>query len=601
MMLLLGGTTEGREAATLLDELKLDYIYSTRGEVSQRVKGTMVHGGMDIETMSCFCKEHHVTLILDAAHPFAALLHHTAAAVAKQNSISVLRYQRVPGDEVIHPLIRYVADYDILCQTLLNEAPEPILALSGVQTINRLQPVWKRKSCYFRILNSEKSWHIAQQSGIAMERIIRQTPTGDEKALEQLISVTGARCMVTKASGINGFFNQKVAVALRKNIPLYVLQQPSLPHGMEVLNNYAELKKRITTITTPPLRGGYSTGACVTAAAQAALLAYTKQKNIHHTTITLPDGERVTFAIVKCCYDAHTASCTVIKDGGDDPDATHGHEIGCSISLRNDGLVQFHRGKGVGVVTLPGLALAVGEPAINPVPRKMIEQALRNVAEEMRLIVGWNITPFVPEGDAIALKTFNPRIGIVGGISIIGTTGRVKPYSSDAYIATIQQNIAVAVANRQQHIVLNSGGRSERYTRACYPHLGELAFVHYGNFIGEALKACIQQGVKQITLAIMLGKAVKLAAGHLDTHSKKITLQRDFLQQIASHNGYPPPITAFIKNINMANEITASIPFVAEEPFYQTIKKYCISTCNTVLHEQIPFSLLLMNQEGMII
>ncbi|WPQ61065.1 cobalt-precorrin-5B (C(1))-methyltransferase CbiD [Chitinophaga sancti] len=234
------------------------------------------------------------------------------------------------------------------------------------------------------------------------------------------------------------------------------------------------------------LRTGYTTGACATACTKAALIALLTQAPVEEIEITLPLGQKVLFKVT-CSFNNLSATCTTIKDGGDDPDATHGATIGSRVSLNTGDDIVFLRGEGVGVVTLPGLAIGVGEPAINPVPRKMMRDAVNFIRHQYQLTQGVDIQVFVVNGEEIAKKTLNARIGILGGISILGTTGIVKPFSASAYIASITQGIDVSIANGCDTVVINSGGRSENILRKRFALLPEFAFVQYGNWIGETL------------------------------------------------------------------------------------------------------------------
>ena len=202
----------------------------------------------------------------------------------------------------------------------------------------------------------------------------------------------------------------------------------------------------LQAIPTGPLRTGYTTGACATACTKAALLALITQKTTEIIEITLPLGEKVSFNVT-CAFNEQQATCTTVKDAGDDPDVTHGATIGSTISFNTSKNIVFLRGKGVGIVTLPGLAIGVGEPAINPVPRKMMTDAINFLSHQYKINKGVNVEVFVVNGEEIAKKTLNSRIGIIGGISILGTTGIVKPFSASAYIASITQGIDVAIAN----------------------------------------------------------------------------------------------------------------------------------------------------------
>jgi cobalt-precorrin-5B (C1)-methyltransferase len=329
-----------------------------------------------------------------------------------------------------------------------------------------------------------------------------------------------------------------------------------------------------------PLRSGYTTGACATACTKAALVSLIEQKNIDDIEITLPLGEKVNFKIDSCLFDLQQATCTTIKDAGDDPDVTHGAKIGCTVSFNDSKDVVFKRGKGVGIVTLPGLAIGVGEPAINPTPRKMMCNVVNFALHHFKINKGVDIEVFVENGEEIAKKTLNSRIGIINGISILGTTGIVKPFSASAYIASITQGIDVAIANGCNEIVINSGGRSENLLRKRFVHLPEYAFIQYGNWIGETLEKIKSSSLKKVTIGIMLGKAAKLAQGELDTHSGKSTWDKQFIYQLAKQCGYSDEHCEPILDLNMARRLTEIFDFNDSEPFYRKLRECCYNVCS---------------------
>ena len=236
------------------------------------------------------------------------------------------------------------------------------------------------------------------------------------------------------------------------------------------------------------LRTGFTTGTCAAAGAKAGVLAIKEQKNIDAVDVLLPRGTFAKIQIIKCEFQSSSAICTVIKDGGDDPDVTHGAEIVTKISLEGEPeQIRIQGGKGVGKVTKPGLGLEIGKHAINPVPKKMIEQSVREIGKEMLHDTGILVTVSVPNGEKIALKTDNPRLGIIGGISILGTSGIVTPFSTASYAAAIRQNIQVASAMKDDTVVLTTGGRSEEYAMKTIK-LADHCFVQIGDFSGYAIR-----------------------------------------------------------------------------------------------------------------
>ena len=268
---------------------------------------------------------------------------------------------------------------------------------------------------------------------------------------------------------------------------------------------------------------------------------------------------------------------SVTKDYSDDPDVTKGCRITASVVCHASSAeetpvpdhkqqVRFLKGKGVGTVTLPGLGIPVGEPAVNPTPRKMISDEISRLTH-----ADVDVTISVENGEDIATRTFNPRVGVLDGISILGTSGIVHPLSNDAFIRSIRRELEVAWAIGRREIGLVAGMKSERALKK----EKDIRCVHYGNFIGEALKAAHETGFRHATLAIMIGKAVKLAAGNLDTHSHKVVMDKDFLVSTArSLNIDPSPI----HDITMARELWDIMP----ESFFERIKSLCHENCMTV-------------------
>jgi len=342
------------------------------------------------------------------------------------------------------------------------------------------------------------------------------------------------------------------------------------------------------------LRWGYSTGACATACTKAALLALIEQEDQGAVTIRLPGGQEVLFKIHGCTYSTTGARCATYKDSGDDPDVTNGVEIVCEVQFDERAGVHFLPGEGVGIVTLPGLSVAVGEPAINPVPRKMMHEVTAEVLAQYDLSRGVAIRVIVTGGAAIAQKTLNARLGIEGGISILGTTGLVKPFSASAYIASIEQGIDVAVANGLTEVVINSGGRTEKLLRQLYPHLPMMGFVQYGNWIGETLARIKSTSLNRFTMGMMLGKAVKLAAGMLNTHSSQSSWDKEVVVALAIAAGYPADRCEAIKQLTMARSLTNLFAFTPREPFYQTLAL----ACSRIVRQQtgvLPFDIVLID------
>jgi cobalt-precorrin-5B (C1)-methyltransferase len=281
------------------------------------------------------------------------------------------------------------------------------------------------------------------------------------------------------------------------------------------------------------LRTGFSTGACSAAAAKAAVAALSGTL-VRVVSIPFPSGGRHEFPVHSLRRRGRTATAVVVKDAGDDPDVTHGAHLTVTASWRDDDEVVLHRGEGVGVVTLPGLGLPVGEPAINPVPRQMITDAVYEASGGR----GVDITISVPGGERMARKTTNRRLGIEGGISILGTTGIVRPFSTASWRASVEQAVAVMAAQNVTTLVLATGGRTERGAMALLPHLPEVAFVEVGDFTGAALRRAVEHGLAEVVFVGMIGKLTKLASGVLMTHYTRSRVDTGLLAEItAAHGG----------------------------------------------------------------
>ncbi len=270
---------------------------------------------------------------------------------------------------------------------------------------------------------------------------------------------------------------------------------------------------------TGELRRGWTTGACATAAARAAYEALLTGEFPDPVVIRLPRGQRATFVLAERNLENSAATAGVIKDAGDDPDVTHGAVIKATVSPAPAGAgVVFAAGEGVGTVTLPGLPLAVGEPAINPKPREMMAAAIGEVAAEFGVAPDITVTVSIPGGAALAERTSNARLGIVGGLSVLGTTGVVIPFSCASWIHSIHRGIDVARATGQHHLAAATGRTSEAAVRDLYG-LPEQALIDMGDFAGGLLKYLRDHPVQRVTLAGGFGKLSKLAEGHLDLHS----------------------------------------------------------------------------------
>ena len=302
------------------------------------------------------------------------------------------------------------------------------------------------------------------------------------------------------------------------------------------------------------LRTGFTTGACAAAAAKAAARCLVGGAPLAEIETTLPNRQRVTFALQRCERIGARAICSIIKDAGDDPDCTHGAELVAEVELRAEHGIEIRGGAGVATVTKPGLGLEVGGAAINPMPRKniteMVEQELVDSAYR-----GAVVTISVPGGEELAKQTTNARLGLLGGISILGTTGIVRPYSTAAFKASILQEIDVAATAGLTALVLTTGGKSEQYAKALHPALVDQAFVQVGDFIGVGVKQCARRAITRVIVVGMIGKLSKMAAGKLQTHVAGSEVDVGFLAELAIACGATEELATQIRAANTARHV----------------------------------------------
>ena len=569
MILAFGGTTEGRKAVEVLEEAGSPYFYSTKtGEQDITLHhGQRIDGALDAEAMQTFCREHDIHLIIDAAHPFASQLHQTIALVSASLHIPTIRYERIYPER--DPEITWIDDYSQIPRDM-----HALLATTGVQSISKLKPLEAAGvKVFYRILNRTSSIALALKQGATPEQLCYFE---DPKAIP-----VEADAILLKESGLSGGFQEKVNAAKAKGMRILVLKRPETPAVFQIVNGPHGLRRAIEKQLPEffPLHSGLTTGTCATAAAVAATTRLLTGETPAEVPVILPDGETILVAV---SYGETYATC--IKAAGDDPDVTDGIEIRATIERGPFGIIG---GEGVGRFTLPGFDYPPGEPAINKAPREMIRH---NIQADVRVTIS------VPRGAEIARRTFNPRLGIEGGISIIGVSGIVKPFSETAFIDSIRKCMTVAKASGTDRVVINSGGKSERFVKALYPTLPKQAFVEYGNFIGETLKIAHELNLPHITLGVMIGKAVKLAAGHLDTHSKKATMDKPFISGML----HEADIHIDISHITLARELWEMLPKNKLNDFAQVVINHCAAHCKPLLpHGEL--TILLIGDDGTIL
>jgi cobalt-precorrin-5B (C1)-methyltransferase len=593
MILVFGGTTEGRKAVEALEAAGSRYYYSTRSEEQQvnLIHGIHLKGGMDLSEMLSFCNAHDIRLIVDAAHPFAENLHCNLLQLALQLQLPVIRFDRIyppHSKDVI-----WCKDYQDAIRLMEEQEIKRLLALTGVNTIVPLRPYWSKHECWFRILRRESSIRMAREAGFPENHLAFY----EEDETEALIDLLHPDALLTKESGVSGGFSQKVETAKAAGIKVFAVQRPAyppenvIPKDKTVTIDYVNgphglrrtVEKRFPEFY--PLHSGLTTGTCATAAAVAAAKALLCGERPDEVPVILPDGETIHVTVG---YGDGFAYVT--KPDSDDPDVTRGLEVRAAVSvLQREDLraIEIKGGVGVGTFTLPGFDFPPGEPAINKGPRQMIRDNLAVFDTPLQVVIS------VPEGEEVAQRTFNPRLGIEGGISIIGVSGIVLPFSEDAFIDSIRKCMQVAKASGAPRVVINSGAKSERFVRARYPELPQQAFVEYGNYIGETLKMAEDLDVEKVTLGIMLGKAVKLAAGQLDTHSRMGTMDKEFISQMLAEANCPMDIT----NLTLARELWKMIPEEKIQDFCRVVISHCHQHCAAVT-KKCELTILLIGENG---
>jgi len=345
-------------------------------------------------------------------------------------------------------------------------------------------------------------------------------------------------------------------------------EKEQLEYSVEAFDKNNDEKKRV-------LRTGYTTGTCATAATKAALLTKITGDLVNNVGVRLPKGKAADLQIAWTRIEKdNSVTCAVVKDAGDDPDVTHGAEICSNVRfISSQGEISIDGGTGVGRVTKPGLGLAIGKAAINPVPLSMIEQTVKEVAQEHLKEHGFRIIISVPKGEEIAKRTDNPRLGILGGISILGTTGIVFPYSTASFAASIRQSLDVSLAMGTSTVVLTTGGRSEDFAKVIFGEtLPEHAFIQIGDFIGYTISQCVHKKIRKAIITGFIGKLTKMAMGKKQTHVSGSHVNMEFMAKIASECVcISLPVLEQIKKANTARHVSEIVNTNRVYGFYDLI------------------------------
>jgi cobalt-precorrin-5B (C1)-methyltransferase len=351
------------------------------------------------------------------------------------------------------------------------------------------------------------------------------------------------------------------------------------------------------------LRRGYTTGTCAAAATKLALSTLIESRKVSRVTIPLPKGDSVTLSASWIKMDKGAVTAAVIKDGGDDPDVTNGAEICSTVSVlhaSNETIIDG--GKGVGRVTKPGLGLKIGTAAINPVPLKMIKGAIEDVMKCNQTRLGVRVLITVPKGEEIAKKTDNPRLGIIGGISILGTSGIVIPYSTSSFAASIRQAMDVSAAMGSRAIVLTTGGRSEDFAQAFLGReIPEHSFIQVGDFIGYAVRESAIKKMETVYVGGFIGKLTKMAMGVKQTHVRGSHVDMLFLANQARFCGLNDEIVSKIESANTARHVAEIVDSCSITGFYDSLCKEAHNRLSNYCDYKVKIYIMMFNFDGKVI
>ena len=353
------------------------------------------------------------------------------------------------------------------------------------------------------------------------------------------------------------------------------------------------------------LRTGYTTGTCAAAATKAALSTLVNGEKLSKVNVSLPKDKQITINIAWIKHESDkSVTAAVIKDGGDDPDVTNGAEVCATVSLlETSSKIVIDGGMGVGRVTKPGLGLKIGKAAINPIPLMMINHAIEEILDQQKdKRHGLSVIISVPKGGEIARKTDNPRLGIIGGISILGTTGIVIPYSTASFAASIRQSIDVSRAMGSDSVILTTGGRSEDFARAIYGNsIADHAYIQIGDFIGFSIKQCAIKKIKKAYVVGFVGKLTKMAMGIKQTHVKGSHVDMNFLSDLANRSGANKELVQQIKLANTARHVSELIDQSGLSVFYDILCKEVHNHLTKYSQSHLQIKIILLDFNGKII
>ena len=353
------------------------------------------------------------------------------------------------------------------------------------------------------------------------------------------------------------------------------------------------------------LRTGYTTGTCAAAATKVALSTLVSGDKLDKVNVSLPKDKHIVIDIAWIKFENEkSVTASVIKDGGDDPDVTNGAEIWSTVTLLEaSNKIMIDGGIGVGRVTKPGLGLEIGKAAINPTPLKMINRAINEILEkQQKNRYGLSILISVPKGEEIAKRTDNPRLGIIGGISILGTTGIVIPYSTASFAASIRQSIDVSVAMGSDSVILTTGGRSEDFARGIFgSSVADHGYIQIGDFIGFSIKQCAIKKINKAYVIGFIGKLTKMAMGVKQTHVKGSNVDMNFLATLANRCGANDDLVKKIKSANTARHVGELIDQTGLSKFYDLLCEEVYNHLSKDSPSDLQIKIILLDFTGKII
>lgn len=349
------------------------------------------------------------------------------------------------------------------------------------------------------------------------------------------------------------------------------------------------------------LKNGWTTGACATAALKASLNAIVNGKFENSIEITLPKGQKAKFKIEEKWKKENMAAATIIKDAGDDPDITHNARIKTIVKINegNTGVI-FKAGRGIGIVTKPGLPIEIGQPAITPTPKQMMEEVIDEICRKHKMKKNMEIIIEIENGEEIARQTWNPQLGIVGGLSILGTTGIVQPYSCSAWIHSIHRGIDVARAENVEHVIAATGTTSQNIAREIYK-LPKTQCIDMGDFVGGTLKYLRKYPIAKVTIAGGFAKMVKLAQGEMDLHSKRSKVDMESLTQTINEISESKISEKIKKEMKMAKSAAQVLEIIKQEEINlpKTIGERALGIVNEKMKDtNVKADIIIVNRTG---